>query len=259
MSALRFATPAQLLMCLVLFFLPWVEIQCPAIDLGDLQFKMPANGDVEKQPAKKPEKYTAFLTQTGLQAATGKYTFADSSVQQMMDQAKKMAPPGAKKEDEIKAAPLLFLVPIAALAGMVVGLAMPASGAKKGILIVCCALVIATAGGQAAMGFPVEKDIKKQQEEKGKQGAPPGLEGDAFKTVYKVPFFLTLVFALGGLVTAAIEPATSAKKRRRYRSRDEEDDPMALDDDDAGRPGGGRTRGRRQVDDDNPFADEEPG
>lgn len=210
-------------------------------DLGNLKL-----GEPQQKPTVKAASYASFLSQSGFQAATGGYTIQDPTMRQMVDQAKKTAKDfeklggkAGKAEDEIKAAPLLFLFPLGAIAGIAVGLAMPGGGAKKGILIGCCALLIASAGGQAAMGFPVEKDVKEQQkkDEAGAGGAKnAGLDGDILKTAYKFPFYLALLFAVGGIVTAAIEPAGTTggkkKKRRRYDSDEDDEEPLSLEDDD---------------------------
>ncbi len=258
---MKFATPGQLLICLVLFFLPWIEIQCPVPDLGNMKI-----GEIQKDPQKKPSikdmTYSGFLTQSGFQAATGGYTISDPTMRQMVESSKKMAKEmggkagGAKAEDEIKSAPLLFLYPLAAIAGIIIGFVLPGGGAKKGMLIGCCALVLVAAGGQAAMGFPVEKDIKEQQSKKGGGGAGAmnaELGGDVLKTVYKFPFFLALLFAVGGIVTAVLEPAGTGKgkKKSKYDFDDEEDD----DDDRPARSRG--AKGSRDRDEDEEEEDDD--
>jgi len=226
MSALRFATPGQLLICVILFFMPWIEIQCPMPDLGNPNIFGPAGGEPPKKASTKDMKYTSLLTQTGLQIATGEYTMTDPTVRKLMEQAKDAGKQAGaeQKEDKIKKAPLLFLYPIAAIAGIVASFVMPGGGPRKAMLVICCALALLAIGGQAAMGFPVEKDIKEQQAKDQKQGGAVAIEGDGFKTVYKFPFYLALILAFGGIMTAAIEPEGVGKKRLVQQPYDFEDD-----------------------------------
>ena len=227
MSPLRFLTPAQLIICLILFFLPWVEIQCPAPDLKNLGGQ-PGNlndGPPSKKAAPENLVYRPLITQSGLQAATGGYSVADPMMQAMMQEAKQGGAKGAK-EDEIKAAPLLLIFPVAALLGIAVGFALPGSKAKKAILVLCCLAMLGSAGGQVAMGFPITKDIQEQQKKDGAKGAggaavPAG--EDIIKTVFKIPLFLALFLAAGGLVTALIEPTATAVKRNKPKYDFEED------------------------------------
>ena len=233
MSPLRFLTPAQLAICAVLFFLPWVEVQCGMPNLGKLGGNI---GDPNAAPPKITSKdltYSPLLTQSGFQAAMGEYTMAES-VRAMMDQGKQMAKQMGgdvkeEKQEKVRSAPVLWLFPAAAIAGVVLGLVLPSGGARKFILVLCCGLALASVGTQAVIGFPVTEDVKKDPELAGggKGGKNDDLGGlkpdDIIRTVYKFPFYLALLFAVGGLVTALIEPTGSPKaKRSRYDFGDDE-------------------------------------
>lgn len=165
MHVLRFVTPTQLAICLILFFLPWIEVQCPMPDLANMKFEATPPRAPGKAASIKPATvtYTSLLTQSGFQIATGKYTFTDPKMQQMleMEKAKGEGSGSVKieKKKEIDTAPLLFAYPLAAIAGIVIGLAMPGSVPKKGLLLGCCLAVLLVTAGQAAMGFPIEKAI----------------------------------------------------------------------------------------------------
>ncbi len=246
---MKFATPGQLAICLVLFFLPWIEVQCPSPDFSDPNNMKLKPGQPPPRVDPKKVTYRSLLTQSGFQAATGNYTITDPDLEKMRDTSKKMgSDKGSKKgskdsgakEDEISSAPLLFLYPLAAIAGIVVGLVLPGSGLKKGILIGCCAVALLAAAGQAAVGFPVENKIKEPKTQN-KKGGPNDddtirfTNNDDLKIMFKFPFFLALLFPIGGIVTAALEPTEtvtkSGKKKRKYYQDDEDDDDRRDDED----------------------------
>jgi hypothetical protein len=261
LSPLRFATPGQLVMCLLLFFLPWIEIQCPVPDLNKIQAepgKKAAPPDLKSMP------YVPLITQSGFEAATGSYTFADPMLRQQMDQkrkagagnieksldknAKAAAPASDKDKDEPGAAPLLWLYLVAVLAGIAVGFALQTGKVRQMVLIGCCALALVAAGGQAAIGFPITQKIREQPTGMpggaAADGAPKMNPDDVLKTVYKIPFFLALLFCVGGIVTAALTPNGPVKPRR----------PVGdVDDDEDDRP---RKRRRRDQDDEDEDDDE---
>lgn len=236
-SPLRFLTPGQLGICLVLFFMPWVEVQCP-MPKGGMNFNLDVAGKAPPKPAMPEVMWTSFITQSGLQATTGDYSFSDSLMRQMAKEK------GGQKES-IPAAPILWGYMIAVVVGIGVGLAMPLGGTRKVLLLVCCAGALATAGGQAAIGFPIAKEIEEEMK-KDKLGGPnkglgggglgmgggdaggfdmgppkglPGLDDLAPKTVIKFSFYLALLFAAGALVTTVLEPTrgrADTKKPRKY-------------------------------------------
>jgi hypothetical protein len=165
----------------------------------------------------------------------------------------------------VKKAPVLFLFPVAALAGVVLGLVLPAGRTRKFLLVLCCGLALASAGTQAVIGFPITEEVKKDPEVggggKGQNADLGGLSpDDIIKTVYKAPFYLALLFAIGGLVTTLIEPTAAPKPRRtayeeddepdddRDRRRDRDDRDDRDDDSDGDRP-----RREKRPESDNPF------
>src|SRR5262245_8634180 len=107
-NPLRWITPGQLVICIVLFFLPWIDIQCPVPDFNNLKI---GGAPPDPKAALKNASYTPLLSQTGLQAATGKYTIEEPLLRQQIEESKRAARNmgvQAQKEDEIKAAPLLW-------------------------------------------------------------------------------------------------------------------------------------------------------
>ena len=225
-SPLRFLTPGQMAICLVLFFLPWVEIQCP-MPKGGAGMGM---GGFEPKPGKaapdsKDFAWTGFLSQSGLQVATGKYSFVDPSMEKMakMEKGDKKSKDGKDgkdgKDEGPDAAPLIWVYFLAVAAAVVVGFVMPAGGKRKVVLAACCGGALLVAAGQAAMGFPISKAMKEDATGKKGNAADDMFGGLAPKTVLKFPFYLSLALCVGGLVTALIEPTGPAKPRG-YRRND---------------------------------------
>jgi hypothetical protein len=220
-NPLRWITPSQFVICLVLFFLPWVEIQCP-MPKGGLNFNVGA------PPQAGPPEFiwTGFVQQSGLQAATGGYSFVDPTLQKMYEAEKrnptdKNAKADAKKDDP-PPAPLLWLYLLAVIAGIAIGFAMPPGYVRKGALIGCCVLALVSAGGQAVIGFPIQTKIEEELKEDKGGGANLKLDSDMRpKTRLKIPFFLAVLFSLGALVTTLIEPMGTKPKSRRPRDEEE--------------------------------------
>ena len=115
----RFASPTTLLFALILFPLPWVEIQCPSKNSpppGSLQAKLPAwlVGPLY-------EKHDPVLTQSGLQAVSGGWQHSDPKWPE--------TPEGVKVGHALSAAmsraPLLASWPALLLGGIVAGWTMP--------------------------------------------------------------------------------------------------------------------------------------
>jgi hypothetical protein len=223
---LRLFTPIQLVACIGLFFLPWIEIQCPKLDLNGLDGK--AGGG--RKPDPRAESYTPFISQSGFQVATGDYTIQDGFTRMMMEQGDKSgAPP--KKEDEIPQAPLLFGFLVAVSFGAVLGFALTPGWARKIVLILCCIGALGVIGGQFAMGFPIEKAVREGKKKDAARGGGGDFDRksdvapeEIFKTVYKWPFYLSLALVLGAAFTALIEPGPPSPKRKRDRDRDAEED-----------------------------------
>lgn len=234
LSPLRFATPGQLVMCLLLFFLPWIEIQCPMPDLNKIQAE-PGKKAAPPDPKNMP--YIPLISQSGFQAATGAYTFADPMIRQQMEQSKAMggglgkggkdAKAGSDK-DEPSGAPLLWLYLVAVVAGIAVGFVLQTGKVRKLVLIGCCVLALVAAGGQALIGFPITQKIREQPTGmpggRGGEGAPKLDPDDVMKTVYKIPFFLALALCVGGIITAAVTPNSPSKPKRPVDDADDEDD-----------------------------------
>ena len=245
-NPLRLLSPIQLFICLVLFFLPWVEVQCvmPKNGLGDLDMD-PVPG--MKAAPGKPASSTGsrpFITQSGLQIATGGYTFASPELKALMEEAEKSgAKAGLKGEkglgkdnekDEVGKGVLLFFFPILVLVGGVLGIVLGPGLPRRLVVAGCCAGALGAVGIQAAIGFPVEQQIKKeaekQKEEAKKFGADAGKIENPFKVVWKFPLYLTLLLLVGATGTAFVDGGVK-KKRPKRAAYDFDDDDDEYEDD----------------------------
>jgi len=170
--------------------------------------------------------WTPFIQQSGLQAATGNYSFVDPTLQKLVEQQvgqkEKMK---EKEKDKPDAAPLLWVFVAAIIVGILIGFFVPSGAQKKGLLIVCCFVALGMAGGQAVIGFPIANQIKEQvKRDKGGKNDSPMELGDGPKTSLKIPYFLTLLFCAGAIVTAFLEPARKPRKKRIVEEEDDEDE-----------------------------------
>lgn len=251
-SPLQLLSPVQLVFCFVLFFLPWIELSCtlPAeATKGGQKAEMEA---MKKETGVDPTKPISMYTQSGLQIATGDVSVA-SDFEKISAQMKKGVGGGAGLEPDPKAkkkdgetAPLLFLFPVALLAGIGVGCAPFQHLLRRLALAVVCLGALGVVGLQAAIGFPLEKEIAKQKEQlKGFGGvgggfgpapdpkggkvkaAAPAAEPEIFRVTWKIPLYLTFLLLLGATATAFVDGgllAGSKKPKRRYGSRDDDEE-----------------------------------
>ena len=228
MSPLRWITPSQLVICLILFFLPWIEIQCPM----PKDFKNPnPNANMKFDP--KDVDWTPFIRQSGWQAATGNYSLVDPTLQKMMDQQADKKEK-EKEKDKPDMAPLLLIFLFVVIVGILVGFIFSPSPLKKGVLAGCCLLALATAGAQAAAGFPITKQIKEQSNrDAGKMGNLQLGTGEMLKSSLQISLYLTLLFTVGALVTTVLEPVRKPKKKKRVVIEEEDEE---IEDEEEGEP-----------------------
>ena len=153
-SPLKLFTPIQLFFCLILFFLPWIEVQCvvPAAQLKDIpKDKLEST---KKEMGWDPSKPFSMYSQSGFQIATGDASpgsdlrrYTDKMTKELGGAAGKMdlgsdTTTGKKKESGT--APLLFLYPLAVIAGIVLGFVLGA-GMLRRITLLCVCLGAAQA------------------------------------------------------------------------------------------------------------------
>ncbi len=259
-SPLQLFSPIQLIFCLILFFLPWIELQCSLPP--ELLKDAPKSGlESMKKDGVDPSKPISMLTQSGLQIATGGSSpssdmekFSKSMAKGMGGEPQAKSSAKKNKDDDVKGAPLMYLFPVALIAGIVLGCLPWQSLARRLILAGCCMGAFGVVGLQALMGFPMEKEIAKQKDQMkgmggmgGLGGAPPKgktdtkeKEPEIFRVAWKIPLYLTLLLLLGAGATAFIDGGSlgGKKKTKRpvYDDDDDEEEEVEEDEEEEERP-----------------------
>jgi len=173
-----------MIFCVILFFLPWIELQCNTQkEKGGFGPQPVLKGTKSETPKSTAPTWMTIVTQSGMQVASGDATVLGN--QPIGD--KGVGGPGPGPEKESGSAPLLWLYPLAAIGAIAVGFAMPSTKVRKLVLAGCCGLAFFVAAGQAAMGFPIENSIDKSMKEMAGMGGamadpipnPTGKKSDA--------------------------------------------------------------------------------
>jgi hypothetical protein len=269
MNPLRFLTPAQLVICLVLFFLPWIEMSCTLPPEATKGADKEELAEFRKKTGVDPTRPIGMINQSGLQIATGDSSLASDfkRIEEKMKQEVGGAGGGFKMEkdptkEKKETAPLLFAYPVALVAAIVFALVPWVSPARKFLAMGFCLAAFGVVGLQAAIGFPLDRELKKETEKMKNMGGmfgPGGGPGggpnaaDVFKVRWKFPLYLSLLLVLGAAGTALLGdtvPARRPKKKRRYEDEDEAEDLEEDRDED-------RPRRRRDRDDERDDGDEE--
>jgi hypothetical protein len=270
-SPLRLFTPIQLVFCLLLFFLPWIDLQCV---LPAEQLKNASKQELERTRTETgwdPAKPFSYASQSGFQIATGDAS-PGSDLRRVLNKMKKsMGDAGGQldtdpnwmggQKKEGSTAPLLLLYPLAVFAGIIVGFILGPGTARRITLLSLCLGALAVVGLQAAIGFPIERHIKKLTDEERGMGlggfggfggnrlggggaekqSQPRVE-DVLRVSWQIPLYLTFLLLLGAAGTSVLDGGAAPKSRRKSYDFDDDDD----DDDDRPR------RKKRRLDDDEP-------
>ena len=203
---LKILSPIQLCFCLLLFLLPWVEVQC-------MPKPLPPGARPDPMMAGMKDEPVTVASQSGLQIATG-----GLSKMEMRDGG--MGPGRGAQQDMVNiptpdGAPLLFLFPLAVVLGIVFGF-LPRGGLSRKLAVFsCCMAAIGAIGVQAAMGFPIQESTETWV----KSGASADMLGEENTIRVAWSFFLytALLFLVGATSTAFLggggKPPTA---RRRY-------------------------------------------
>jgi hypothetical protein len=287
-SPLQLFTPIQLIFCLILFFLPWIDVQCviPKDQLKDIPKE-----EIEKSKKEigwDPTTPFSMVTQSGLQIATGESS-PGSDMQRVLDKMNKelggkVAPkekfdwdtdPATGKKTEKKGAPMLFVYAALLLAGIVIGFIPWAGWVRRIVLASVVGGAFMMLGLQALLGFPVEVEMRKKFQEASGAGAgfnpfggfgapkaPPGKAApknevkpeDVFRVSWKFPLYVTflLLLAAGGtsFLDAGGGGGKKSKHEKRRRGRDDYDDDDEDDDDEDYRPAKKKRRDEDDKDED---------
>jgi hypothetical protein len=266
-SPLQVFSPVQLLFCLVLFFLPWIELSCtPPPEVTSGKAGQEEIAKFKKETGVDPTRPIGIVNQTGLQIATGKSSESSDFKKIMEAMKKEMGGAGGGlnvKEDpskkDLDKAPFLYVYLLALVGGIVLGFVPWASPARKFLVLGLCLLALGVVGIQAAVGFPMEREMKKDVG-KLKGGDPfgdPAASGKAggnqqevVKVKWKLPLYLTFLLLVGAAGTSMLG-AVATPPRRKYRRPGYDDE----DEDDDDRP---RSRRSRQYEDDEDDEDDRP-
>jgi hypothetical protein len=195
----RFPAPATLLLTLVLFPLPWVEIACQA-------------------PPDKGGGKTVLFTQSGLQTVYGGFSNGPAlDALGAMGDTKKNDDKKLKKED-VKMAPIMGLYAAGLLGGLTLGLLLPLGRGRRVVLAACCLISIAALAGQSALGFPLGNAVDEKL--KLEAATPKGTDPRQIKIDMPLPmrqytpwFYLSFAGAVGALAVIGAEAALGKRRR----------------------------------------------
>jgi hypothetical protein len=185
----RFGSPAALLLALLFFPLPWVQIRCDR-PIGDSGTR-------------------TLVEQSGLQAAYGSYSenpilqTAPFETQRKAAQERILAKDGAVARSLWMALYALFLV-----TGIFAGCLVWNHRLRSALLIGCSALAAVVLFIQVRVGFPLEQALPETVATQVSLGQRVGIEISAptlLETRYTGWFWLSIVAVLGSLVAAGTE------------------------------------------------------
>ena len=270
-SPLRLFTPIQLAFCLLLFFLPWIELQCVPPKAALKEIPKEQLEEMKKETGIDPTRPVSYLVQSGYQIATGDVSVG-SDIKRAAEKKKKKAggaggdmefdldPETAFKKNKDKedgsTAPLLFLFPVALVAGIVVAFVPMPTMVRRGVLAGCCALALGVVGVQALIGFPLEKKLKEKVAKEKSGGGQAGIvvgDEQPFRVSWQLPLYLTFLLLLGAAGTSFLGGGGGGRKsKRKVYDFDDEDDEEEEEEE---RP---RKKKKRVVADDDEDDDEPP-
>jgi hypothetical protein len=199
----RLASPSCLWLALLMFPLPWVEIQCErnpptSSPPGTLEGLFEVESIRRQLPGREAE---TMATQSGLQAALGTCT--------TMAQGNEAAEKERELAEAMSPSPLMMVWPVVVVAGAVAGFVLP-NGQRRLLAIgVCAAAALLMLLAQIVIGFPIAalaKDPPDRQPPEPEQ-VQNSSQFDRF-TMYATytPWFILVVMLTGGaLVMTAVD------------------------------------------------------
>jgi hypothetical protein len=185
----RFASPATLLVALLLFPLPWVQIQCDR-PIGDSGTR-------------------TLVEQSGLQAIYGGYSENPLLRNAQFERQRKSAQEELlQKDGTVPRSPWLTLYPLLLVSGILAGLLVWSNPRRSMLLIGCSASAGLVLFLQAWIGFPLERALPRTVATQVGLGQRVGIEISAptlLESRYTGWFWLTTVAVLGSLAAAGTE------------------------------------------------------
>jgi hypothetical protein len=207
----RFGSPSALLLALLLFPLPWVEIQC-----GSRSSPGPPPPGAKPNPVEIlynlipwREAVTPF-TQSGWQAVEGTCT-----VNPELNDPEK----GRREMNEAMSGSLpLAAYPFVLFVGILAGLRMPCDRRRRLVVGLCAAAVLGLLLWQVAVGFPLDTGMRKLfAEDLEKQAQGNTKEGVIYITY--TPWFVLAVLSVAGALFLSAAEEWHARRRRRAAER----------------------------------------
>jgi hypothetical protein len=204
----RFASPSCLLLALLMFPLPWVQVQC----LKKTSPGLPPPGNranpLEVVYGVLPRwEGVTLLTQSGLQAVRGTCT----ANPQMDDPAKAEQEAGAA----MRPSRWMAAWPVRVLGGILAGVLLPAGRRRLLAVAGCAGAALLLLAAQVLVGFPLQAAMQKLfAEDLAKQaaGEANATEGAIYLT-YTYWFFLAVLGTGGALLLTALEWRRDRRQR----------------------------------------------
>jgi hypothetical protein len=189
----RLGSPACLLLALLLFPLPWVEIRCsatkPTVGPGAAGQGVPVIYTVLPHW----DSVTQF-SQTGWQAAQGTCTInRDADIGTRPEEA------AAEERKAIAAmqwSALMTAYPLVVFAGALAGLVLPIGRGRRWVVAACSAAALALVLAQVKVGFPLEHAMYTIYAKELSEIAAKGNKADTVIHIQYTPWFLMAVLAL---------------------------------------------------------------
>jgi S1-C subfamily serine protease len=187
----RFPAPSTLLLALVLFPLPWIEVAC-------------------EKPANQGGGTAVIATQSGLQTIYGgmssplqdRFAGMGDGASGPGGTGPGTGPPGLAAADQKKIgmSPLTGLYPLLLVGGIALGIALPLGHRRLTLVAACCLAALAVLLLQSVLGFPIANEI---QAENAKNALPKDINlkappefADPF-TRYTLWYYLSWIALLG--------------------------------------------------------------
>lgn len=196
----RFASPSCLLLALLMFPLPWVQVQCLKKTSPGLPSPGTRANPLEVIYGLLPRwEGVTLLTQSGLQTVLG----TCSANPQMDDPAKVEQEAGAA----MRPSRWMAAWPVLVLGGILAGLLLPARRRQMLAVAACAGAALLLLAAQVLVGFPLEAAMRQLfAEDLAKQaaGEANANEGVIYLT-YTYWFFLAVLGTGGALVLTGLE------------------------------------------------------
>jgi hypothetical protein len=191
-----FVSPSFLVLSLLMFPLPWIELRCNAPVAGK----------------------KVMLSQSGLQAAYAGVTLDPSldayvtQTRKKQEEAARLSPEFHARPSELLPAPLMMLFPFLIVAGVITSLAMK-TRARDEVIVECAGMGLLLIALQVGIGFPLEDIVSKVAlhdlaEYRIGAATDAALESARYNTEYTLWFWLALVFLAASAGTSLVRLLT---------------------------------------------------